>query len=112
MISRSKSVISSNPKKKEKSNCPHFCHHCSASGHTHPNYFKFHVETQGVMKEKVTTVKSQNPLPRPGELVKALNLIVKYQGFETASHRSKPTFRKTRHISNLSKIWVEKTSDV
>lgn len=55
---------------------------------------------------------SQNHMPLLGELVKALNLIVKNQGFKTASSRSKPKSRKTRPIHTPTKIWVEKTSDV
>ena len=26
--------------KKSQQKKPHFCHHCGASGHTHPNYYK------------------------------------------------------------------------
>lgn len=53
---------------------------------------------------------SQNPIPLLGELVKVLNLIVKNQGLETTSYRSKPKVRKTRPIHALSEIWMEKTS--
>ena len=41
-----------------------------------------------------------------------MNLIVKYQGLEIASYRSKPKVRKTRPIHAHSKIWMEKNSVV
>lgn len=62
------------------------------------------------MKEKDTKGNSQNPMPHLSELVKALNLVVKSQGLETSSYRSKPKSWKTRPIYAPTKIWVLKTS--
>lgn len=112
MMSKSKPVVNSTPKNRENPKNPHFCHHCGASRHTHRNCFKFHAEKKVAMKEKVTKVNTQNPMPLLGEIVKALNLIVKNQGLEAASYWSKPKARKTRPIHAPSKIWVEKTFDV
>ena len=106
--------MTSTPKKRENAKNPHFCHHCGASRHTCPNCFKLHAEKKVALKKKKKSpkVNSQNPMPLLGELVKALNLIVKGQDFKIATSRSKAKSRKTRPIHTPTKIWVEKTSDV
>lgn len=69
MITKSKPVVTSNPKMNDNPENPQFCHHCSAFRHTCPNFFKLHVE-KVAKKEQVTKVNSQNPMPLLGELAK------------------------------------------
>lgn len=40
VVPKSKLLVTSTPKKRETPKNPHFCHHCGASRHTHPNCFK------------------------------------------------------------------------
>jgi len=70
MITKSKPVVTSNPKKRGNPENPQFCHHCSAFRHTCPNFFKLHAKKKVARKEKVTKVNSQDPMPLLGELVK------------------------------------------
>ena len=69
MITKSKPVVTSNPKMNDNPENLQFCHHCSAFRHTCPNFFKLHVE-KVAKKEQVTKVNSQNPMPLLGELAK------------------------------------------
>ena len=76
--------------KKSQLRKPHFCHHCRALGHTHPNCYKW------LSTEQTNNVSSfggqnhfQNSLAPLGELLKAILFLKNFNGFNSPSYPPK-----------------------
>ena len=87
---------------------PHVYHHCSVSGHIHPNFFKFYPQKQ---VSKRSHVSSQGPTPLFGELLKVLSFLTQFQeNFNSSMFLSRHT--KTRAFSSsrpkTRAVWVRK----
>ena len=69
---------------------PHFCHHCGASRHTRPNCYKWLATQQS---NSVSSFCSQNKLQLSlaslGELLKAVMLLLNFNGFNSPSYPPK-----------------------
>ena len=71
--------------KKSQLNKPHFCHHCEASGHTHPNCYKWLATQQS---NNMISSENQNQFPSffaaLGDLLKALMFLSNLNDFNSS----------------------------
>jgi len=101
---------SSNKKSQPKK--PHFCHHCGASGHTRPNYYKWLATQQS---NGVSSFGSQNQfqnfLTPFGEPLKAVFSLGNFNGFNPTSYSPKQRSQKRKaSFPSKSPVWKEKDS--
>ena len=71
--------------KKSQQKKPHFCHHCGASGHTRPNYYKWLATQQN---NSMLSFGNQNQFPSffapLRDLLKALMFLLNLNGFNSS----------------------------
>ena len=86
----------------------HVCHHCGASGHTHPNCFKLFPHKQVSNRSHPL---SNGFVPILGELLKSLSFLTQFQGNSNSS-MSFSSLTRTRAFSSLRPktraVWVIK----
>ncbi|KAK9991397.1 hypothetical protein SO802_026382 [Lithocarpus litseifolius] len=70
--------------KKSQPKKPHFCHHCGASGHTRPNYYKWLATQQS---NRMISSENQNQFPSSfaslRDILKALMFLSNLNGFNS-----------------------------
>ena len=96
------------PNKESQPKTPYLCHHCGASGHTCPNYYKWLATQQS---NNMISSGNQNQFPSffapLGDLFKALMFLSNLNGFN--SFPSPPDQRFAQNEGS-SKVWNEKGS--
>lgn len=79
--------------KKSQQKKSHFCHHCGASGHTHPNCYKWLATQQS---NSMLSSGNQNQFPSPftplGDLLKAFMFLLNLNGFNSSPSPSDQRF--------------------
>ena len=93
--------------KKSQPKKPHFCHHCGATGHTHPNCYKWLVTQQS---NSMVSSGNQNQFPSSlaplGDLLKTLMFLSNLKGFNSSPS---PLDQRFTQRKGSSKVWKEKT---
>ena len=93
--------------KKSQPKKPHFCHHCGATGHTHPNCYKWLVTQQS---NSMVSSGNQNQFPSSlaplGDLLKTLMFLSNLKGFNSSPS---PLDQRFAQRKGSSKVWKEKT---
>ena len=94
--------------KKSQPKKPHFCHHCEALRHTHPNCYKW-LATQQI--NSMISSGNQNQFPssfaRLGDLLKALMFLSNLNAFNSSAS---PPNQKFTQRKCSSKVWKAKDS--
>ena len=91
--------------KKTQPKKTHLSHHCGATRHTWPNYYKWLTSQQSNSVSSFGNQNQfQNSLAPPGEFLKAMLLLTNFQGFNPPSPSS-----KCRPPPSKSPVWKEKT---
>ena len=98
--------------KKSQPKKSHFCHHCGASRHIHPNCYKWLVTQQS---NSVLSFRSrnqfQNSLAPLGELLKAVMFLTNFNEFNSPSYSPHQRSQNRKGSSpSKSLVWKEKDS--
>ena len=107
-LTNSKSFVKPHFRKSISLKTTHVCHHCGASRHICPNYFKLYPHMQ---VSKRLQVPSRGSTPLFGELLKVLSFLTQFQGnFNSSISFSRHT--RTRVFSSswpkTHAMWVRK----
>ena len=91
--------------KKSQPKKPHFCHYCGASGHTHPNCYKWLATQQSY---SVSSLGNQNQLQFSltplGELLKEVMLLSNFNGFNSPPYPAGQKFMQKKGSPSRSPI--------
>ena len=97
--------------KKSQPKKPHFCHHYEASGHTHPNCYKWLATQQS---NSVLSFGGQNQLQNSfapiGEFLKAMMFLTNFNWFNPPYSSHQRSQNRKDSSPSKSPFWMEKDS--
>ena len=95
--------------KKSQQKMPHFCHHCGASRHTRPNFYKWLATQQSNSVLSFSGQGQTSPSLGPlGDLLKALMFLSNLNGFDSSPSSPEQRFNSRKGSSSKNKVWKEK----